>query len=48
MAFVPGVAFEATPGAVDRLRDRIRLSFATLAPEQLDEAARRLASSLPA
>lgn len=47
VAFVPGAAFAATPDAVARLRDRIRLSFATLAPDQLDEAARRLASSLP-
>lgn len=47
VAFVPGVAFAATPEGVGRLGDRLRLSFATLAPEQLDEAARRLAASLP-
>lgn len=48
VAFVPGVAFAATPEGVERLRDRVRLSFATLAPDQLDEAARRLAVSLRA
>ncbi len=48
VAFVPGAAFAATPGGVARLGDRLRLSFATLAPAQLDEAARRLARSLAA
>ncbi len=42
VAFVPGQAF-----AVDRdLRDHLRLSFATVAVDQLDEAVRRLAGVL--
>lgn len=48
VAFVPGAAFAATPDGVARLGDRVRLSFATLGPAQLDEAALRLARSLPA
>lgn len=48
VAFVPGAAFAATPDAATRLADRLRLSFATLGPAELDEAARRLARSLPA
>lgn len=48
VAFVPGVAFAPTRDSVERLRDRVRLSFATLAPDELDEAVRRLAVSLPA
>lgn len=47
VAFVPGDAFAATPEGAARLRDRLRLSFATLAPNVLDEAVRRLAVSLP-
>lgn len=46
VAFVPGAAFAATPDAAARLRDRVRLSFATLEPERLDEAAARLARAL--
>ncbi|HRW37984.1 MAG TPA: PLP-dependent aminotransferase family protein [Aquihabitans sp.] len=43
VAFVPGAAFAAGPGGHDR---HLRLSFATGAPAELDEAARRLATVL--
>lgn len=48
VAFVPGSAFAATAEGASRLSDRVRLSFATLGPDDLDEAAQRLARSLPA
>lgn len=44
VAFVPGAAFAATD--LDRHDRWLRLSFATGAPDQLDEAARRLATVL--
>ena len=46
VAFVPGPAF-AVPGGTP-LRDGLRLSYATLRPADLDEAARRLAAVLQA
>lgn len=44
VAFVPGSAFGVDPAG--RHRDRMRLSFATLNPDDLDEAVRRLAKVL--
>ena len=44
VAFVPGAAFTVPGGGP--LRDGLRLSYATLSPVQLDEAARRLASAI--
>jgi 2-aminoadipate transaminase len=49
VAFVPGAAFHvARPGdPPDQVpHDELRMSFATLAPETFDEAARRLAAAL--
>jgi 2-aminoadipate transaminase len=43
VAYVPGAAFTTD----DSCADRARLSFASLAPEQLREAARRLGEALP-
>jgi 2-aminoadipate transaminase len=42
VAFVPGSAFSLEPG---HFRDAMRLSFATLEPEQLDVAVARLAAA---
>ncbi|WP_076477443.1 aminotransferase-like domain-containing protein [Williamsia sterculiae] len=42
VAFVPGAAFAVDAG----LGDRLRLSFATLSPDQLTEAVRRLATAV--
>jgi 2-aminoadipate transaminase len=42
VAFVPGEAFHVDGTGADR----IRLSFATLTPEELGEAAARLARAL--
>jgi DNA-binding transcriptional MocR family regulator len=41
VAFVPGAAFS------EAATDRIRLSFSVLRPDELEEAARRLAAALP-
>lgn len=46
VAFVPGTAFAATRDGTARLQDRLRLSFATQAEDELDEAACRLAASV--
>lgn len=46
VAFVPGEAFAAPGADAAAVATRARLSFATLTPEQLDEATRRLAAAL--
>jgi 2-aminoadipate transaminase len=46
VAFVPGSAFAIDAATGPTHADRARLSFATLRPEQFDEAARRLARAL--
>lgn len=48
VAFVPGSAFAVDAGTGPTHADRARLSFATLRPEQFDEAAQRLARALVA
>jgi 2-aminoadipate transaminase len=45
VAFVPGGAFYVADGAFDGF-DRARLSFATLLPDELDDAVSRLASAV--
>ena len=48
VAFVPGAAFYTprSPGDAPIPHHHLRMSFASLAPEQFDEAARRLASAV--
>ncbi len=46
VAFVPGPAFGATAEARAGLVHHLRLSYATLDPDSIDEAVRRLAASL--
>lgn len=48
VAFVPGSAFAVDAQTGPSHADRARLSFATLRPEQFDEAAQRLARALVA
>jgi 2-aminoadipate transaminase len=48
VAFVPGEAFAAPGADPASVATRARLSFATLAPVDLDEATRRLATVVPA
>ena len=45
VAFVPGGAFYVEDDAPDG-RDRVRLSFATLLPAELDDAVARLARAV--
>jgi 2-aminoadipate transaminase len=47
VAFVPGGAFYVADDAADG-RDRARLSFATLLPDELDDAVGRLAAAVAA